>query len=250
MNPTDRFSHRVENYVRYRPDYPPQVVEFMRVEMGLNKNSIVADIGSGTGIFAKQLLETGCTVYGVEPNAAMRDAGEKFLKDFPNFKSINGTAENANLPNASVDFVTAAQAFHWFDEDKSIAEFRRILKPEGYAVLIWNNRQLDSTPFLREYEQFILDFGTDYHKVRFKNDRELFFNQFLQNNFSERIFYNEQEFDFEGLKGRWLSASYAPLPSHPRFEETMTELNHLFARHQTDDKVKILYDTHFFYRKF
>ncbi len=115
----ERFSNRVENYVKYRPGYPREVLDLFRDEMNLTENSVIADIGSGTGISAKLFLENGNEVFGVEPNAAMRGAAEEFLREFPKFKSVDGTAENTNLPDNSVDLVVAAQAFHWFDKDKT-----------------------------------------------------------------------------------------------------------------------------------
>src|SRR6476469_2466819 len=162
----ERFSNRVENYVKYRPTYPPEILGVFRSEMGLNKQTVVADVGSGPGILTRLFLENGNVTFGVEPNNAMRQAAQTILKDFQNFRSVSGTAEATTLPDASVDIITAAQAFHWFDPEPTKAEFRRILKPGGWVSLIWNMRQLDSTPFLREYEQFILDNAVDYEQVR------------------------------------------------------------------------------------
>ncbi|MDQ3749378.1 MAG: class I SAM-dependent methyltransferase, partial [Acidobacteriota bacterium] len=98
----ERFSNRVENYVKYRPSYPKEVLDLFTAEMNLQKDSVIADIGAGTGISAKLFLENGNQVFGVEPNETMRKAAEEFLKDFSNFKSINGTAENTSLENESV----------------------------------------------------------------------------------------------------------------------------------------------------
>src|SRR5436190_3313568 len=135
-NTIQRFSNRVANYVKYRPGYPPQVLELFKNEMGLTPAKTVADVGSGTGLSTKPFLENGNTVYGVEPNANMREAAEEYLKEFPNFRSHDGTAEQTNLEDASIDFVTAAQAFHWFEPNKTRDEFLRILKPGGYMALI------------------------------------------------------------------------------------------------------------------
>ena len=168
-DPTQRFSARVENYIRYRPSYPPQVLETLRSECGLTASSAIADIASGTGIFTRLLLENGNRVYGVEPNRDMREAAERLLADFRGFSSVTGTAEATTLPDQSVDFATAAQAAHWFDLAKARREFERILKPAGWAVLIWNERSTDSTPFLREYEALLLEYGTDYEMVRHEN---------------------------------------------------------------------------------
>jgi ubiquinone/menaquinone biosynthesis C-methylase UbiE len=166
LNSTQRFSSRVDTYVRFRPSYPKQIVETLEKHCGFTDHSVVADIASGTGIFTKLLLEHGNRVYGVEPNAEMRRAGEEFLAAYPNFTSVTGTAEATTLSSYSVDFVTAAQSGHWFDRQKSRQEFARILKPEGWAVLVWNERKTDSTPFLRDYEDLLLRYGTDYNEVR------------------------------------------------------------------------------------
>src|SRR5215216_934394 len=205
-----RFSNRVANYVKYRPGYPPEVLDLFKNEMNLTPDSVVADIGSGTGLSAKVFLENGNKVYGVEPNSAMREAAEEYLKAFPNFISHEGTAENTNLDDASIDFVTAAQAFHWFDAEKTRNEFTRILRPGGYVVLIWNERQLDTTEFLREYELLLKKHANDYDKVRHENiDRERL-GRFFGPHFEQATFSNEQVFDLEGLRGRLLSSSYMP----------------------------------------
>ena len=118
-----RFNNRVENYIAYRPKYPAAVAEFLRNELGLSAASVVADVGSGTGILSELLLRAGCTVFGVEPNEAMREAAEELLQAYPNFKSVHGTAEATTLDDSSVDFVTAGQAFHWFDIEGARREF-------------------------------------------------------------------------------------------------------------------------------
>src|SRR5216683_824394 len=170
-SPTTRFSDRVENYVRYRPGYPAEVLDLLRAECGLRPSHTVADIASGTGAFTRLLLENGNSVFAVEPNAAMREMGIAQLESFGSDRpvSVAGTAEETTLRSASVDFVTAAQAAHWFDLPRARAEFARILRsggPVGWCVLIWNERCTASTPFLRDYEQLLLTYGTDYKEVR------------------------------------------------------------------------------------
>lgn len=246
-NTVERFSNRVENYVKYRPNYPKEVLEVFREEMKLEKSSALADVGSGTGISAKLFLENANTVFGVEPNEAMREAAEEFLKDFPNFKSVNGTAENTTLPDSSVDFVIAAQAFHWFDAEKTRAEFQRILKDKGFVALIWNERQLDSNEFLREYEKLLLKFGSDYEKVRHENIGEKIIKDFFQKEFSTKTFLNAQTLDFAGLKGRLLSSSYMPSETDSRFEPMSVELKRLFDKYAENGKIQILYDTNVHY---
>src|SRR5579864_1756896 len=161
-NATSRFSDRVENYVRYRPGYPPEALQVLKTECGLTPHHVVADIASGTGIWTRMLLENDNHVFAVEPNAEMRQAGERLLAPFPKFTSIAGSAEATTLPDASVDFITAAQAAHWFDRERTRREFVRLLKRRGWLVLLWNERLTDSTAFLRAYEQLLLSFGTDY----------------------------------------------------------------------------------------
>lgn len=244
-----RFSNRVANYVKYRPGYPPEVLELFKNEMGLTKASVVADIGSGTGLSTRPFLENGNTVYGVEPNAAMRSAAEEYLKDFPDFISHHGTAENTNLADDSMDFVTAAQAFHWFDAEKTRDEFQRILRPGGYVALIWNERQLDTTEFLREYEKLLLKYGNDYEKVRHENIDKEKLGAFFQSEYERATFPNEQVFDYEGLRGRLLSSSYMPAEDSLSYPELEKELRALFAKHSEDGKIKVFYDTNIFYKQ-
>lgn len=245
-----RFSNRVSNYVKYRPGYPPQLLELFRDEMGMTRDSIVADIGSGTGLSTKPFLENGNTVYGVEPNAAMSEAAEGYLKDFPNFISRDGSAEQTHLADRSIDFVVAAQAFHWFDPDSTRTEFRRILKPGGYIALIWNERQLDTTEFLREYEMLLLKYANDYQKVRHENIDHEKLGQFFETGYSRATFPNEQTFDFEGLRGRVLSSSYMPAEDDPKFDELEKELSELFTRYAENDRIKLLYDTNIYYKQY
>jgi SAM-dependent methyltransferase len=241
----NRFSSRVDTYVRFRPSYPGQIVETLERDCGFTRNSIVADIASGTGIFTKLLLEHGNRVFGVEPNAEMRRAGEEFLAGYPNFTSVTGTAEATTLPSSSVNFVTAAQAGHWFDRQKSRQEFRRILKSGGWAVLVWNERKTDSTPFLREYEDLLLRYGTDYREVRHEHTVVAEFFDPLP--FQERTFDLQQVFGYGGVEGRLLSSSYAPGPGQPNHAPMLHDLRGIFDRHQQGGKVSIEYATRMFY---
>ena len=247
VNTVERFSDRVENYVKYRPGYPPEVLQLFRDQMNLRETSVVADIGAGTGISAKIFTANGNVVCGVEPNELMREAAEEFLRDFPNFKAIDGTAENTTLFDNSIDFVVAAQAFHWFDETNTRREFKRILKDGGFVVLLWNERQLDSTAFLRGYENLLIEFGTDYERIRHDNISKETLRNFFQTDFRQAIFRNAQTVDFDGLRGRMLSASYVPSKDNPRFAEMLKNLESLFAEHAESGKIHILYDTKVFY---
>jgi SAM-dependent methyltransferase len=242
-----RFDSRVANYAAYRPGYPRAFVEFMRDELGLSAASVVADVGSGTGILSEMLLGAGCRVFAVEPNAAMREAAEATLGGDQNFVSVAGTAEATTLGDASVDFATAAQAFHWFDAERARVEFRRILKPRGWVVVVWNNRRTDSTAFLRDYEQLLRCFGTDYAQVAATYDDEQSLRKFFAPGYRKKQFDNFQLFDFDGLKGRLLSASYVPLAGHPAHEPMLEELRRIFDAHQQGGQVRIEYDTDVYY---
>jgi ubiquinone/menaquinone biosynthesis C-methylase UbiE len=245
-NATQRFSSRVDNYVRYRPGYPTEVLELLKAECGLTSDSVIADIAFGTGIFTWMLLENGNRVFGVEPNAEMRRAGEQFLKSYSRFTSVAGTAEETTLPDHGVDFVTAAQAAHWFDREQARREFIRILKPGGWLVLVWNDRRLDSTEFQRQYEQLLRTYGTDYEDVR-QRGMTLAIDGFFGQSFQTRSFEYKQAFDFAGLEGRLLSSSYIPQKDHPRYDPMMRELRRIFDEHHMDGRVSFDYDTRVYY---
>ncbi len=245
-NSVERFSNRVENYVKYRPVYPREILDFLRDEAGFTRSSIVADIGSGTGISARLFLENGNTVYAIEPNKDMREAAEKFLKEFPNFGSIDGTAENITLKDESVDFIVAAQAFHWFNNRETVAEFERILKTGGFIVLIWNERQLDSNEFLRRYENLLKEFGKDYEKVRHDNVNRKDLEKIFKTQLFSKTFQNRQTLDYNGMKGRILSSSYMPSEKDENFKDLEKNLKTLFADFEENGKITILYDTKVF----
>ena len=240
---TQRFSSRVENYVRYRPGYPAQILELLKKECALTCDSVIADIAFGTGIFTRMLLEDGNRVIGIEPNDDMRRAGEEFLKSYPRFTSVAGTAEATTLPNHSVDIVTAAQAAHWFDCAKARIEFRRILKPDGWLVLVWNDRRLDATPFARDYENLVVTHGTDYLEVRHEGANRATEEIFASSSFQVREFEMRQEFDYPALEGRLLSSSYAPPVGHPNHKPMLAELRRIFDVHQINGHVIFQYDT-------
>ena len=239
----ERFSNRVANYIKYRPDYPREIIDYLESACSLTHEAVIADIGCGTGISSQLFLENCNRVIGVEPNAAMRSAAMEFLSPFPDFAIADGTSDNTTLPDASVDFVVAAQAFHWFDPEKTRTEFHRILRPGGHIVLIWNERQLDTTPFLVEYESFLLKYAYDYGRVRHENIHDEELRAFFQTDYGSATFPNIQIFDFEGLKGRMLSASYMPNESDAVFPEMIEELRILFAKHAENGRIRVLYDT-------
>jgi SAM-dependent methyltransferase len=249
-NSLTRFSDRVENYVRYRPGYPAEVLGCLRQECGLSSDHLIADIASGTGIWTRRLLENGNRVFGIEPNAEMRQAGERLLGSFQKFTSITGTAEATTLPDNGVDFVTAAQAAHWFDPARARREFVRILKPGGWIVLLWNERLTDGTPFLRDYEGLLLTYGTDYQEVRHETTavKEFFEpSAYEPSAYEQRVFPNWQEFDYAGAEGRLLSSSYVPGPENAKYEAMLRELRRIFDLHAAAGKVTFEYKTRVYF---
>jgi SAM-dependent methyltransferase len=248
-NATSRFSDRVENYIRYRPGYPADALNALRSRCGLQPTHVVADIASGTGIWTRMLLENGNRVFGVEPNPDMRQAGERLLAGLPRFTSVAGTAESTTLADESVDFITAAQAAHWFDRQGARREFARILKPGGWLVLLWNERVVDGTPFLRDYERLLLTYGTDYEQVRHERTTHAVNKFFDPVAYEERVFPMRQEFDYAGLQGRLLSSSYAPGPGHPLHEPMLRTLRNLFDTHASGGRVSFDYKTRVYFAR-
>ena len=246
-DPLTRFSNRSDNYAKFRPGYPTGVLEILKSRCGLTETSVIADVGSGTGIWTELFLQNGNSVFAIEPNDAMRLAAERLLKRYEKFRSINATAEATTLETESVDFVTAAQAFHWFDRARAKREFARVLKPGGWVVLIWNERRLDSTAFLRAYEDLLLRYGTDYEKVRHENVTSEIAEFFSPERFELQSLENAQHFDFEALKGRLLSSSYAPDPDHRNFGPMLQELEGIFNANQKDGIVSFEYETKGYY---
>ncbi len=248
---TERFSGRVDNYARYRPAYPPAVLDVLRREVLLSSTWSIADLGSGTGISAELFLQNGNMVYGVEPNGPMREAAERLLAAYSNFRSVNGAAEATALPSRSVDCVVAAQAFHWFDAQIARKECMRILRPGGWAVLMWNTRRIATTPFLRAYEQLLLEFGTDYQRVRHDRIDDARLNAFFgPGGYTEWTVENQQCLTLDGLRGRLLSSSYAPADGEPRHDAMLDALERLFLDHQQEGKVRMDYDCQLFVGRF
>jgi SAM-dependent methyltransferase len=242
-NSKERFTNRVDDYVKYRPSYPPTVVDFVH-EHGVSKNAEIADIGAGTGISTKLFLDAGHSVCAVEPNEAMRTACDRWLGGDAGYGSIAGNAEDTLLSDASVDLVVAAQAFHWFDVDLAKKEFKRLLRGDKMVALFWNSRSLDGTQFLVHYEALLRRFGTDYKQVaeRHSGD-EVIEEWFGKDKVTTARFPNAQSLDFEGLKGRLLSSSYAPKEGHPQYEPMLLALRQLFNAQQRDGLVGFDYET-------
>ena len=211
-----RFDGRVQNYLRYRPRYPRQIIPFLHRKIGLSPDWQVADIGSGAGFLAKRFVDLGCEVVGIEPNAARRAAGDQYLHGRENFRSADATAESTGLSEASIDLVTAGQAFHWFDPACAGREFRRLLRPPGWIVLVWNSRPADMSPVSHEYESILEALHQDYRQVAEKNRRTAAMEKFLdgETSLAHVRFPNTQLYSREQLRGRALSSSLMRR-SHP-----------------------------------
>lgn len=248
-HPTRRFSNRVEHYARYRPGYPTELIGLLEREVGLTSSSVLADVGSGTGILSELFVRDGNVVYGIEPNEPMRAAAERLLSERQNFHSIAGTAEDTTLSAGSVDGVLAAQAFHWFDQEKAIREFRRIARPGGFVALIWNARSTGASPFMADYERIVYEFGSEFAR----GGRELVADPVLQTLFGsglrKSVLPNHQDLDWEGLRGRLLSASYMPTEGQPGYEPMMRALRETFDANQRGGVIRMEYETRVYHRR-
>jgi ubiquinone/menaquinone biosynthesis C-methylase UbiE len=236
MNPTERFSSRVENYRRYRPSYPQGLIDLIRATAGLSMDINVADLGSGTGILTRLLLDAGWNVYAVEPNAPMRQAAEADLGSFPRFHSLDAPAEAINLPAASIDVLTCAQAFHWFDREAAQKEFRRILRPSGWVFLIWNER-CRGAAFDCAYHEILATLGQAYEGVRERAIEKQLESFFQPGTYREAVFSNSKPMTWEILRGRFLSSSYVPTEEDPRHPVLLSNLERIFQENQRDGQV-------------
>ncbi len=243
---TERFSDRVADYVRYRPGYPRGIIDVLTAECGLAPASVIADIGCGPGNLARIFLENGNRVIGVEPNSPMREAGVIQLAG-TRFEAIEGRAEATGLAEGSVDFVTAGQAFHWFEPVAARAEFVRILRPGGWCVLVWNEHHRNSA-FLDEYDGLLRRHGTDYAEVRSKRNAALEVEKFFAPRpvYAKEFVY-QQQFDFDGLRGRLESSSYAPRPGSPAYQPMISELRELFDLYEQDGRTAFEYETFLYF---
>ena len=244
MDPTRRFTDRVEDYVRFRPGYPDAVLDVLAAYCGLAPGATVADVGAGTGQLTRLLVARGCRIFAVEPNDAMRAALAKAFARVRSVEAVSGRAEATGLADRSVDVVTVAQAFHWFDVARARAEFQRILRPGGGVALVWNIRDVDASPFMREYEELVQAFSIDREASRRVHGKpEDVARFFADSTASLRKLPNAQVFDFDGLKGRLLSSSYAPAAGHPRHAEMLQALRALFDARSEGGTVRFAYAT-------
>jgi SAM-dependent methyltransferase len=246
--PTERFSDRAQAYAAARPGYPPEIaIELIRA-FALPHDAVVADLGSGTGLSCEPFLRAGLTVIGVEPNDAMRAAGDQQLVGFTRFRSVKGTAEATTLPDASVDLVIAAQAAHWFEPRVAGREAKRVLKRPPHAALIWNDRASAGDAFAAGYEALLVEHGgEEYARVRHRHaHHDLVAAFFGDAAFRELHFANPTLLDFDTLAQRLNSASYVPKAGTPAHAPMMAALRRLFDATQRDGRVAMRYETRVF----
>lgn len=245
MDPTGRFSSRVENYIKYRPKYPPVIIDLLKEECQLTDSSIIADVGSGTGLLTELFLKNGNCVYGLEPNREMREAGERLLKSYARFTSVASRAESSTLADESVDFVTSGRAFQWFDHEEALREFSRILRPQGWVVIVWIKRRASATPFLAAYERLLLTQAIDYQAMKRKRDE---LERLLGlGGLKVKTLEHEETFDYDRLKGQLLSYSISPEAGQENFNSMLDELSAIFQDHQENGNVTFEYDTTIYY---
>ncbi|WP_421193405.1 class I SAM-dependent methyltransferase [Aeromonas enteropelogenes] len=242
MDNTERFSARVEAYVKYRPGYPSAMLDFLADELAMGPETLVADIGAGTGILTALLAPRVRQVLAVEPNPDMRAAAQQLLAEAPNVVCHDGRAEATGLPDGCVDLVTVAQAFHWFNRPAFKAECRRLLKPGGRVALIWNDRLTD-TEFLKAYEGGLRTYSGDYEEVNHRNLGEGDFTAFFEGDYRLCRFDNCQHFDLDGVLGRLNSSSYAPAIGTSAYEQLTALIRREFARWEQDGRIAFNYST-------
>jgi len=244
MDNTNRFKDRADNYKKYRPDYPVDIINVLKDKCGLSKKTVIADIGSGTGIFTKLLLPYAGIVYAVEPNPEMRKVAEETLSSHDNFRSRGTRAEDTTLDSHSVDIVTAATAFHWFDKQITKEEFRRILKEDKWVVLVWNARNTLEHELLAAYETVFRKYVPEYEKKLHENKNTRSINEWYGEGKSElTLFRNYKTLNWEGFRGRFLSSSYAPQEGHSNYERALEDLKRVYERFAHEDSIIFEYTT-------
>ena len=241
LPPKERFTDRVSDYVKFRPSYPAEVIDFIVSNSDLGRLSVVGDIGCGTGIFSQLLLGRGLNVVGVEPNASMLAAAREALDSNPRFVANHSSAEDTGLPSGSIDAITAAQAFHWFDPAAAKAEFRRVLKPNGWIYLVWNERVATGSMFAEAYEALIQDVSAEYREVGHRNRTEAELLDWFEADAKLVAWDNFQVLDKDGFLGRSFSSSYMPAAGTAEREELAKRLAEMYESHQSEGGIRLDY---------
>jgi SAM-dependent methyltransferase len=243
LKPKQRFSDKVDVYIKYRPEYPKEIIEVLRNEYNLTTSSLIADIGSGTGKLSSLFVDNRNILYGIEPNDEMRKAAEKIFIDRTNFVSINGSAEETTLKDMSVDFIVVGQAFHWFDKEMTKIEFNRILKNNGIIVLVWNKRD-NTIKIMQEYENILQKQCPEYKEIGYGLYKEEEIIKYFKPNIVKKYsFKNSQVFNFYELIGRAKSSSYFPAENSKAYALLISELKDFFEKYEENAKIPFLYNT-------
>lgn len=228
---TTRFSTKAEVYAKARPRYPASIVTWLEQQGILHSGMTLVDIGSGTGLSAEPFLQAGYSVLGVEPNSPMSQEGDKYLQTYPRYRSVHGTAEATSLPDRSADFAFAAQAFHWFDLDRTRREMQRILRPPGYFLAMWNHRNHDASPLHREYEDVLLAHCPEYPRLTTLYRSPARSAAFFPDGYQNTTLPNSQRLTWELFEARVLSSSYIPAPESAAFAPFMHRMRLLFDKY-------------------
>lgn len=232
----EKFSGKAEIYQKYRPYYPRSLFDLLYLRY-VDSDAVIADIGSGTGKFAKLLLDRGNTVYCVEPNVDMMDKAKILLARYDGFRPVCASAENTSLPDSSVDFITAAQAFHWFDKRAFAKECKRISKGKAVCALVWNAYDSKSTA-VKELETLNFSCLTKFKGFAGGMSPESgvtdFFQQYETFNFSE-----DHHFDSDSFIGRCFSSSYSPDRQSEEGKRYLSLLNDFFEKHSERDVLSL-----------
>jgi SAM-dependent methyltransferase len=240
LKSTDKFTDKAEVYAKYRPSYPHEYIEYLISETGLHEDCIIADIGSGTGILSRQLLERGFTVIGVEPNDDMRTIAEQTLNLDSRFISVKATAENTTIKDNCIDLVTVAQAFHWFDIEQFRMECQRILKQDAKVALVWNSRD-GSSDLNKESADVCQKYCPNFKGFSGgMEETPITFQQFFKDGkYDFKYFRNDLPYNLIGFLGRYLSASYSPKKTDKEYNPFITALSNLFDKYSNDGIIVI-----------
>ncbi|HAM81708.1 class I SAM-dependent methyltransferase [Ornithinibacillus bavariensis] len=240
MKSTNKFTDKAKVYAKYRPNYPIKYIDYLIAETGINEECIIADIGSGTGILSRQLLERGFTVIGVEPNDDMRTLAEQALNSDDRFISVKATAENTTIKDNSVDLITVAQAFHWFNMEQFRLECQRILKQDAKVALVWNSRD-GTSDINKECANVCQKYCPNFNGFSGgMEETSIAFQQFFKDGkYYFKHFRNDLQFNLIGFLGRYLSASFSPKKTDKEYKPFIAALTEVFEKYSDNGQIVI-----------
>ncbi|MEL7068836.1 MAG: class I SAM-dependent methyltransferase [Cyanobacteria bacterium J06581_3] len=237
------FASKVADYVASRPDYPAALFERLQTACNLQPGSVVADIGAGTGLLTHGLLKNGYQVVAVEPNQAMRRASDYALSKFSGYRSVEGAAESIPLEAGSVDLVTAAQAFHWFETARSRVECLKVLRPNAKVALIWNDRDLDD-PLQEVINKIFGEYGGAKLAALAAHEKQRDVTQFFGDTTPQQFsFPHEHRLTESGLLSLAFSRSYMPDRETSSGQDAMMRIRQVFRQFVIADMVTVRYST-------